>query len=314
MPSGLTEPVVIVGIGGAGSRLAGQAREILGYDTMIISHDAADLIDGCPGILVSANGAVNPSSQLLRGAALAEADRIRKCLAGYRSVILICNLAGKGGTALAPVVSHIARKMILSSFAIMPFGYEKERIFASGVALRRLREDSGFVVVVDNDSMVTSNPDLTPAQCRQIANSAMLHVVSSLDRTEVSDGLDIVSTSRDNFEIEMAMRDSLKMLYGDARPGSVGRSVVHLIGGDRAPVGVISSVASMASYVLGKGAQMEVTTDASEETKVVMVSTVYGQTRFDGYDPLGAIPKDSRLDWDEPDCNMDCGLDLYQIE
>ena len=193
-------------------------------------------------------------------------------------------------------------------------GTREERIFSSGVALRRLREDSKFVVVLDNDAMLASNPDLTAAECRDIADAALLHVITAVDRTEISEGLGIVSSGREDFGIETGMRDSLKMLYGDARPGSVGRSVIHLIGGERAPVGVISSVSSMASYVLGRGSQVEISTDSSEGSAVVMVSTVHGATRFDGYDPLGSIPEGSRLDWEEPDCSMDCGLQVRQLE
>jgi len=37
-------------------------------------------------------------------------------------------------------------------------------------------------------------------------------------------------------------------------------------------------------------------------------------TKFDNYDPLGMIPKEQTLDWETPDCSIDCKLDLYQLE
>jgi cell division GTPase FtsZ len=40
----------------------------------------------------------------------------------------------------------------LISFAVMPFKNEKDRIFNSGIALKRLRENSNCAVVLDNDS------------------------------------------------------------------------------------------------------------------------------------------------------------------
>ena len=37
-------------------------------------------------------------------------------------------------------------------------------------------------------------------------------------------------------------------------------------------------------------------------------------TKFDNYDPLGMISKEQTLDWETPDCSIDCKLDLYQLE
>ncbi|MEK6957335.1 MAG: cell division protein FtsZ, partial [Thermoproteota archaeon] len=39
-----------------------------------------------------------------------------------------------------------------------------------------------------------------------------------------------------------------------------------------------------------------------------------GETRFDRYDPLGVIPSDHVLDWQYPDCSINCELNLHQLE
>ena len=67
----------------------------------------------------------------------------------------------------------------------MPFKFEKERIFQSGVALKRIRKDSRCTIVVDNDALLDSNPDLTQKQCYDISNKAienMMPVYSNLLR------------------------------------------------------------------------------------------------------------------------------------
>ena len=66
------------------------------------------------------------------------------------------NLAGKSGSAISPIVSEICRELDvgLVSFAIMPFKYEKDRIFNSGVSLKRLKEDSECTIVLYNDSLL----------------------------------------------------------------------------------------------------------------------------------------------------------------
>jgi len=53
---------------------------------------------------------------------------------------------------------------------------------------------------------------------------------------------------------------------------------------------------------------------SSEESKDVMLSSVQGEIRFDKYDPLGMIPSENTIDWDEPDCSIDCELNLKQLE
>jgi len=45
-----------------------------------------------------------------------------------------------------------------------------------------------------------------------------------------------------------------------------------------------------------------------------MLSAVQGKTIFENYDPLGVIPQEKTLDWEIPDCSIDCKLDLYQLE
>ena len=53
---------------------------------------------------------------------------------------------------------------------------------------------------------------------------------------------------------------------------------------------------------------------SSDESKVVMLSSIQGETRFDKYDPLGIISQEKTIDWDEPECNIDCEFDLKQLE
>lgn len=300
-------PDVVIGIGGAGCRLARDVKEALGCKTLLISHDPGDIRDGA-GILIPTDSMINPSVQALRGFALGAEGRIREELSGRSSAVMMCNLAGRGGAAIAPVVSRILRGRNLACFAVMPFGYEGERLFAAGVALRRLRGDADFVVLADNDAVLDANPCITPSQCYSMMNSAMVQVASSLDWPEAG----IVSASRRSPDVMASLRDALKALYGSAVPGSVKRSVIHIMGGDSVPLGVIRSVREMTSQVLGDGVRVEVSANASGGSEIVMVSSVEGQTRFERYDPLGAIP--TALDWDEPECTMACGLDMRRID
>ncbi len=311
----IKEPILVIGLGGVGSKLAIKAKDSLNSDCLLISNDAKDFSSNNDSIHISTKSVVNPSVQLIRGSTYMAADEIKAKIANYSTVILMSNLAGKAGAAMAPVVTEMCKESNkgLVSFAIMPFKYEKDRIFNSGISLKRVRENSECTIVLDNDSLLESNPDLSPKTCYDIANSAIMHVVESLTTSEISSETNILTTSKDGQNIEESLRDSLKMLYENAPPNAVKRSMLYVVGGSNIPVGVINSITNLTNGILNESnSQIDMT--SSNESKVVMLSSIQGMTKFEKYDPLGMIPQENTLDWATPDCSIDCKLDLYQLE
>jgi len=312
----MKEPILVIGLGGIGSKLAVKAKDSINSDCLLISNDVKDFSSENSSIHVSTDFVVNPSVQLIRGSTYKVADKIKSKIEGYATVILMSNLAGKAGSAMAPVVSEMCKEMDkgLISFAIMPFKYEKDRIFNSGVSLKRVRENSECTIVLDNDSLLESNPDLSPKACYDIANSAIMYVIESLSSSEILSETNILTTSKEGQNIEDSLRDSLKMLYGNAPPNTVKRSMLYVVGGNNIPVGVINSITNITSGILNESHSQIDMTSTSDESKIVMLSAIQGMTKFDNYDPLGIIPQEDTLDWATPDCSIDCKLDLYQLE
>jgi len=311
----LTNPVLIVGIGGAGSKLVSRANETFGSDCLLISHDQKDL-ENADSIKISTESIVNPSVYSIRGFTQKASEQIREKISDYSSVIILANLAGKAGSAMAPVISQICKEenKNVVSFAIMPFKYEKDRIFSSGVSLKRVKTNSHCTFVIDNDALLESNPDLSANSCYEIANTAILYALDSLKTSVIPEETNLVTTSKTHADLEISLRDSLKMLYENAPPNCIKRSMIYVLGGNNVPVGMLDSISTLTSGVLSEGVGVELSSSTSDESKIVMISSVQGETRFDKYDPLGMIPQENTLDWDEPDCSIDCKLDLYQLE
>lgn len=310
------EPVLIVGIGGVGSKLAYDAKKTLNADCLIISNNDKDFKSGCDSIKVSTDSVINPSTQLIRGSSLNSISEIKSKISEYSTIILMANLAGKTGSAIAPTVTGITKEIEKNAitFAIMPFQYEKDRIFNSGISLKRVKTDSDCTIVLDNDSLLESNPDLSTKDCYQIGNSALMHIVNSLNTNEISEDINILSTGKSSGDIEESLRDSLKMLYENAPPNSVKKSMIHVVGGSSIPVGIINSLNKITNGITDNNSQINMDSAQSDESNIVMVSSVQGITKFDKYDPLGMIPQENTLDWSEPDCSVDFKLDLYQLE
>jgi len=309
----LTEPILIIGLGGVGARLAEKTKKTLNSDCLMISHDQKDLTAE-NSIKIPTKSVVNPSTHLIRGSTLETSDEIKKNITNYSTIILMGNLAGKAGTGIGPIVSKICKQeqKNLLSFAVMPFKFEKERIFQSGIALKRIRQDSQCTIVVDNDALLDSNPDLTQKQCYDISNNAIESMVHSLKSSEISDNTNILSTSKTADDIEVSLKDSLRMLYEDAPPNSIKRSMLYVYGDGNIPVGVLNTISNITGGTFDEDStHIEM---SSEESKVMMLSSIQGETKFDKYDPLGIISSEKTIDWDEPECSIDCELDLKQLE
>jgi len=309
----LTEPILVIGLGGVGTRLAEKTKKSLNSDCLMISHDQND-ITAENSIKISTKSVVNPSTHLIRGSTLETSDEIKKNITNYSTIILMSNLAGKAGAGIGPIVSKICKqeRKNLLSFAVMPFKFEKERIFQSGIALKRIRQDSQCTIVVDNDALLDSNPDLTQKQCYDISNNAIESIVHSLKSSEISDNTNILSTSKTSDDIEVSLKDSLRMLYEDAPPNSIKRSMLYVYGDGNIPVGVLNTISNITGGTFDEDStHVEM---SSEKSKVMMLSSIQGETKFDKYDPLGIISSEKTIDWDEPECSIDCELDLKQLE
>ena len=308
------EPVLVIGLGGAGIKLASEIREALDADSLKISQDEKDISEH-NSIHISTKSIINPSVQLIRGCAMEQSEKIAEHVSTYETVIIMANLAGKSGAALAPVVSSICKEQNknLLSFAIMPFKFEKDRIFQSGISLKRLRMNSDSTIIIDNDAVLDSNPDLTAEKCYDVTNNAIKCLATSIKSSSLTDDTNIMSTSRNVENMEDSVKDSIRMLYEDAPPNSIKRSMLYIYGASKIPVGVINSISNILGGVFDENnSQVDMTT--SENTNMVLLSAIAGETRFDKYDPLGMISKDKILDWDEPETSFNCELDLQQIE
>ncbi len=313
----IKEPILVIGLGGAGCKLAINAKEKLGSECLLISNDPKDLNYGNSKILINTNPILNPSSYLIRGVSFGALESVKERLDGYSTIVIMANLAGRSGAALAPILSQVAKEMgkNVLSFVIMPFKFEKDRIFFSGVSLKRLRANSDCTIIVDNDAILDSNPDLTPDFCHIITNAALLEVISSLRSSSLPLRTNILSTSKEDQDVQTSLRDSIKMLYEDAPPNSVKSAMLYVMGGNKVSVGTLNSMVNTISGIFNDDStRVSLSVMTGESSKVVLLTSIDGETRFDKYDPLGFIPKQNTLDWDEPECSIKFDLDLTQIE
>jgi cell division protein FtsZ len=325
----IKNPLLLVGIGGVGSKIATAASAALECKCLLISNDRKDLVqnDRCTAILVGCGEWINPSSYKLRSFVQAHRNEIAAAMSGYSTVVLVSNLGGRAGTAMAPLVCRMAKESgtAVISIAIMPFAYEKDRIFNAGTALRRVREVSDSTIAMDNDAFLDNNPELSQQECFTITNSAIIEVITSIFAGIIRPAMNVLCTSRANLKSESSLRDSLAMLY-DAVPdaSTVKRAMIYVMGSERVPVGELNKMVGCVQGIFKEEGAIEVgmvpsmsssssSSSSSNGVRVHLVATAPQKTRFDRYDPLGDIIPDV-LDWDEPDSAPDIKLAIPTID
>jgi cell division protein FtsZ len=342
----IRKPVLLLGVGGVGSRLASRIAKELKCSCSIVTDDEKCEMDGYPTVLIKTESWVNPSGRKLRFYAQASVDKIKSLIAGYNTVLIIGNLAGKAGIALCPTICNIIKNhqpfasnqtsegafsksdspqqltttanIDVISFVIMPFKFEKGRIFDAGISLRRIRESAGAVVVIDNDALLDNNPDLTISQCYDLTNQAIFDTISSLYQTEFNGDLNLLGIGRrDRDSVSSSAMDSLAMLLDNADADSVRRTLVYVMGGDRISVGAMDRLVNTVQAIFRKDNLSDVNLMMSSAgyVSVNLIASVIARTKFDSYDPLSEIiPSKNNLDWDELDCSPEFSLDIRSVE
>jgi len=319
----LKNPILLVGIGGVGSKIAAAASAALECKCLLISNDKKDLVhnDKCTAIFVRSGEWVNPSCYKLRSFVEGHRKEMTAAMRGYSTVIVVSNLAGRAGTAIAPLVCRTAKKdssTAVISLAIMPFKYEADRIFSAGTALRRVREVSDSTIVMDNDAFLDNNPELSQQDCFAITNNAIVEVIASISAGMIKPAMNVLCTSRASPNSESSLRDSLSMLYNAVSDAStVKRAMVYVMGGKSIPVGELNKLVGCVRGIFKEDRSIEVgmlsSMSSSSGVRIHLVASAPQKTRFDSYDPLGDIIPDV-LDWDEPDSAPDIKLTIPAIE
>lgn len=300
---------LIVGIGGGGSRLAENTYSMLDADCLIMSTDTADATFPHPHIRILCDKMVNPSVASIRASSQEAMDSLQKVMVEYDTVIVLANLAGRTGAAMAPLITEMGHKLqnTIISLCVMPFRFEKDRIFNSGVALQRIQAVSNSLIILDNDALLECNPNLTVRECYRVGNDAMAGVLSSFGNAQLS-GQHVVAAGPKRSDMDGALHDAIKMLYATAPPNSVKRSIIYVAG--NMPVGTIEEISRLTSGVTN--ASVEVVTD-HDDTGMMMVSALSTLSKFEAYDPLSDIP--TKLDYEYPDgVGVNLFTDVYNLE
>jgi len=316
--SDIIGPVLIVGLGGLGRKVVLEAKFDTGFDSLLVSSDKCDLDDE-NSLHVDCNPWMKPSAFKIRSVFRKHEATIAHIFSRYKTVIIVSNLGGKTGSAVTPLVCNIAKQCSCKviSFVVMPFRYEKDRLFTSAVCLKRINSFSDGIFVLDNDAFLEINPDLSPEECYSITNATLVNIIKLIPSEDLCSGPGIISTSRPKEQsAENALRDTIAMLYSSSDPDSLRKSFLLIGNMSERPIGTLNMMVEKLSKMqnIDRLAEVNIMTSNNSDRAVNLLTFVEGMAKFDSYDPLAIIPTENYLDWDLPDCHPNFPLPLANIE
>lgn len=157
--------LAIVGVGGAGNNSMGRLENLGGLndvDRIAINTDKLhlDSIDCERKILIgkSLTRGLGSGGAPDIGRKAAELDRevLRELFEGKNFVFLTAGMGGGTGTGAAPVVAEIAKEVgaIVVAMVSFPFEVERRRRDKAAEGIKKLRESTDTVIVLENDKLI----------------------------------------------------------------------------------------------------------------------------------------------------------------
>lgn len=267
-------------------------------------------------IQISTGNIANPSPEVMRKSFLQVSNIIYGKVCEYQSIILIGNLASKFGSAILPMLAQMIRKKAniqVVCLAILPFSFEKEKLFRCGVSLSLLSRYIENIVLIDNDAGIRNDLDLPLGEYFDVTNRAISDIVIESMNKSFPLKINLVTTSRiDTPKIKDAFIDTMLALSEKTNLSEIQKYSLYLFQSSE-NVSVIKNLVDSSNNLLPTAEQdINLILNSNGQTRCHVMATT-NQSIVSLYDPLNfLIPKDNILDF-EPEIAMNEGLSLEHI-
>ena len=329
--------VTAIGVGTAGVKIVSllSRKSLLVDRYAYVSCEAGDFSTVEPKDTIQVESPVvqKLTPAIVRGLAIRSIPRVKEVIGDSEVVFVVAGLGGATGSGLAPLVASLAQECGATAVgvAVMPFEFEKKMKFYAGVSLRRLREASDGVVVVDNDTLMrSSSEDSSLADLYDSANKAAVKALGSLLSatnsrsfglnkllgTVTQDGYSLlgVGSSGTNDKAEDALAGAVVSLGKIAETKDASRAVVSLNGDKALSVREVGlAVGRLGPLMDNEEMEVEYGVDdgGSTQLQVSVLASGFKSTKYDDYDPLATVLGDRVLD-EEMDAALPEGLEALQ--
>ncbi len=205
---------LIIGVGNTGSKITLDiVKEIKSAEYLLLNSKKV-LSQNKKNVTIDTGSWINPPIHKIRESFLENIDKISHIVNTFSNIIIIGNLASRFGIAIIPTLTNMLHQIgnkVIISFVIMPFGFEKRRIFHSGVSLSFVNKYSNSTIIIDNNSFLKNNPELSIPECFKITNNAIKDIIITSCSKGFPNEFNVIATSKESNNIEDVFSKSFTM-------------------------------------------------------------------------------------------------------
>lgn len=307
MKNANTSNTCIIGVGNAGIKITKEVLERVNLDYLLLENRSSTGSDFDNKIEITIPTRINPSLDHIRKALLDTSKDILSKVNQYQSIIIVGNLASKFGSAVLPVLSQMLRDKInreIICLTILPFGFEKEKLFRCGVSLSFLCKLVNSVIVIDNNAVIRNDNDISIDQCYKITNTAIVDIIVQSLFKSFPEKLNFVISNKSTSGIKNAFVETMAQLTQKIDINSIQKCSLYLFQPTE-KISIVKNVIETTNNLFPEAEQeINILEEGNDITKChILVKT--NKDIISGYDPLNfLIPRKNILDF-EPEIAMD---------
>jgi cell division protein FtsZ len=192
--------ILVVGCGGGGNNTITRLMEVgvKGVSTLSINTDAQDLLEASTddkiliGRSITKGLGAGSNPQIGEDAARENQQEVEEALKNNDMVFVTCGLGGGTGTGSAPVVAETAKRLGALTIAVVTMPFTEEGVMRWENAhrgLNKLRQHADTVIVIQNDRLLETVPDMPLGQAFKVADEILVNAVRGITELITEKGL-----------------------------------------------------------------------------------------------------------------------------
>ncbi len=295
--------LLIIGVGETGSKITTDIIKEINLEYLLLNTKKnSKYISN--NIIIDTVSWIKPPISKIRESFFEQIDKISAIFKNHNNILIIGNLASKFGIAIIPLLTNILKiggKEIFS-FVIMPFGFEKRKIFLSGVSLSFINNYSKSTVIIDNNSFLKNNPELSFPECFRITNNAIKDIIISSYHKGFPSEFNVIATCKESDNIEDVFSNSLAM-FNNSNIETIKKSFMFIYPA-KEKIDKIDSIIKTTERITNDiDNEIDIISNTDNLAKIhLLIQT--NNSMFSSYDPLNQfIPANNFLDF-EPETNQ----------
>ena len=326
--------IIFVGLGKSGCRILSKIEQrnqniaSFCYLSSNIDHFPKSTTGEKLQLVLNIGGKLSPTR--IRGIVLSQLEALSSKLKTSKLVVVISSADGSLGSSLLPYLTKICSNNNVKCLSIlsMPFSFEKQNHFNAGLTLRRSKQYSDGIILINNDEIFNAFPQI-PMDCAyDLVEDKIAFSLSSLIGSDNRGDINLHNlfqiTERNNFSVlsigesknvsnksDIAVKGALKMLSKTANPSSADRVLLFLNSDKKLSTSDVASSINSVHGLVGKQLSHFThgyKTSNSIQTTAIVLSSGFKNTIFDDYDPLSTLLAGKEIDDD-----LECDLDIEDL-